>query len=84
MTTMRRILKADEVALEEPLQLCLEPAAPVGGPKAPTAADPSVRIAQNHAEYAVLEVTCPCGRTTYVRCDYAASHASSTSPDALP
>lgn len=71
LKTTRRILKADEVAFRDPLHLDLAPAAPPAGPEAPPAASgPSARIAQNHPEYAILEVTCPCGRTTYVRCEY--------------
>ena len=79
---MRRILKADEVAMEGPLQLSIAPgAAPCGPHPATTAATPSVRVAQDHAEYAVIEVTCSCGRTTYIRCDYAAAPVSSVPPE---
>jgi hypothetical protein len=75
---MRRILKADEVAMEGPLQLSIAPGATLCGPQpAAPAAIPSVRVAQDHAEYAVIEVTCPCGRTTYIRCDYAVAPVSS-------
>jgi hypothetical protein len=78
----RQILKADEVAFEGPLQLTIDPPATHGCQKAASAsAGPSVRIAQNHAEYAVIEVTCPCGRTTYVRCDYEAGNASPASEE---
>jgi hypothetical protein len=78
MKTMRRILKADEVAMEGPLQLSIAPAAALcgHGPQADSGA-PSVRVAQSRAEYAVIEVTCPCGQTTYIRCDYAAAGVSS-------
>jgi hypothetical protein len=58
----RRILKADEVAFRDPFHLDLDPAVPPAGP--------SVRIAQNHPQYAVIEVTCACGKTTYIRCEY--------------
>jgi len=32
---------------------------------------PQVRIAENTDEHVVLEVTCPCGRKSYVKCEYA-------------
>jgi len=72
MKTLRRILKADEVAIEGPVQLSIGPCAPSDNHQPLGAsAGPSVRIMQNHAEYALLEVTCLCGCTTVVRCDYA-------------
>jgi hypothetical protein len=85
MKTVRRILKADEVALEEPLQLSIAPAVTLCGhdPQAASAA-PAIRITQNHAQYAIIEITCPCGRTTYVRCDYAAARAASAGPEPAP
>jgi len=70
--TMRHILKADEVTLDDPLQLGFDPM--TQPPCASTG--PRVRIAQNHAQYAVLEVTCSCGRKTQVRCDYGTANSS--------
>jgi hypothetical protein len=71
LQTTRRILKADEVAFCDPYHLDLDPVALSAGPETPSAAaGPSVRIAQNHPQYAIIEVTCPCGKTTYVRCEY--------------
>jgi 23S rRNA-/tRNA-specific pseudouridylate synthase len=73
----RHVLKAAEVTLDDPFQLSLDPAA--AAPCAASRSAPavsSVRITQNHPDYAVLEVTCPCGRTTHVRCDYAAASPS--------
>lgn len=76
MKTARQVLKADQVACEGPLQLSLDPTAlPACHKPRSVATGPSVRIVQNHAQYAVVEVTCRCGRTTYVRCDYAAAEA---------
>lgn len=71
LKTTRRILKASEVAFRDPFHLHLDPAALPAGTEAPSAAaGPSVRIAQNHPQYAIIEVTCPCGTTTYIRCEY--------------
>jgi hypothetical protein len=71
LKTTRRILKANEVAFRDPYHLDLDPAALSAGPESPSAAArASVRIAQNHPQYAVIEVKCPCGKTTYIRCEY--------------
>jgi hypothetical protein len=29
-----------------------------------------VKMLENQNEYAVMEITCPCGRKTVIRCDY--------------
>ncbi len=75
--TIRHILKADEVNLDAPLRLSLDPAA-TPSCQASRSASPasSVRIVQNHPDYAVIEVTCACGRTTSIRCDYVAASPS--------
>jgi hypothetical protein len=71
LKTTRRILKADEVAFRDPFHLDLDPVvSPAGTEASAVAAGPSVRIAQNHSQYAVIEVTCACGKTTYIRCEY--------------
>ena len=75
--TTRHVLRADEVAFENPLHLGLNPAVrPRGADAQCVPAGPSVRIAENHPEYAVIEVTCACGKTTSIRCDYAAADPS--------
>lgn len=73
--TTRRILKAAQVSLNGPLQLSIDSVAATpceGHRSAP--AGPTVRLVQNHPEYAIIEITCPCGRSTQVRCDYAAAN----------
>ncbi len=77
LKTTRRILKADQVTFDDPLALGLD--ASVQRPNVGTActsSGPSVRIAQNHPQYAIIEVTCTCGETTYIRCEYAAANPS--------
>ena len=74
--TMRRILKADEVTFNDPLPLDLESARSHDGPPPDLSARPQVRITQNHAQYAVLEVTCSCGQKIHVRCDYGVANLS--------
>jgi len=76
LKTMPNVLKANEVRSAGPMQLPLQPgpAQPAGA--APVASGPAcVRIAENHPEYALVEVTCSCGKITYIRCDYAPAPA---------
>jgi hypothetical protein len=71
----RHVLKGNEVQFAGSLQLHIDPPAAVGPTQPQADSKPvGVRIAENHAEYALVEVTCSCGRTTYVRCEYAATH----------
>lgn len=72
--TIRHILKADEIRLETPLRLSLDPTATP--PCEASRSASSVRIVQNHPDYAVIEVTCACGKTTSIRCDYATANPS--------
>lgn len=75
--TIRHVLKAAEVVVDDPVRLSIDPHAGAGrGGSASTPAGSSARIAQTHAEYAVIEVTCSCGRTTHIRCDYVAANPS--------
>lgn len=67
----RHVLKADEVVLREPFRLGVDPTPRPGGAEPACASgEPRVRVAQSHPEYAVIEVTCACGKTTYIRCEY--------------
>jgi hypothetical protein len=76
LKTARHVLKADEVTFDPPLQLGLDAAVRSSGasPQGVVTA-PSVRIAESYPEYAVIEVTCACGKTTYIRCDYTATQS---------
>jgi hypothetical protein len=78
--TMRQVLKASQVQFEAPMRLGLDPSTgPIpGGSQAaapPTATQARARIAESHAEYALVEVTCACGQTIHVRCDYEPAQA---------
>jgi hypothetical protein len=71
MKTSRHVLKANEVRFEGAFQLGLTPGASAPCDKrSGGSVSPRIRIAGNHPDYAVVEVTCSCGKTTYVRCDY--------------
>jgi hypothetical protein len=75
-TAAGRILKSNEVKLEG--RFLLDAAQAVSNlPKQRVAASsvPKVRILENHEQYAVIEVICPCGTKTSLRCEYAGASA---------
>jgi len=79
---MRHVLKANEVALDGSLRLSMDPVATQGrGGSQSAPSNSRIRITEDHPEYAVLEVTCSCGKVTYVRCDYAAARPPDTWQD---
>ncbi|MBE3134579.1 MAG: hypothetical protein IMZ55_14000 [Acidobacteria bacterium] len=74
------VIKKDRIRTSPP-----RPAGAAGGAfppaEGPETADdlPEVRIAEQFADGAVLEVRCPCGRVTYGQCQWevpAAGHAA--------
>lgn len=75
----RRVLKAGQVQWQGSFRLDLHPkAAPAAG-AACGAAQTRIRIAENHPQYALVEVTCSCGKTTLVRCEYTQSDGATAS-----
>jgi hypothetical protein len=73
-TTAGRILKSDDVKLEGQFHLeamktgsSLPPHTHQSGA---SVVEPQVRIAENHPEFAVIEITCSCGTTMQLRCEY--------------
>jgi hypothetical protein len=70
--TAGRILKSNDVKFEGRFHLDL---AQVGSDlskhQAVVSTEPQVRVLENHPEYAVIEVTCCCGRKISLKCDYA-------------
>jgi len=41
--------------------------------------EPQVRIAESQAEYSVIEITCSCGTSMFLRCEYAGVKAAEIS-----
>ncbi|HET6427496.1 MAG TPA: hypothetical protein VFJ30_03730 [Phycisphaerae bacterium] len=59
----------------------LDGAAAAPAPGTPgSAAQPKARIVQEHPDGVVIEVTCSCGRTTHVQCDYVPAPAAAPQP----
>ena len=75
-----RILKSNDVKLEGRFHLDAAKAGS-GMPRQQVAASsaPQVRVVENNPEYAVIEVTCGCGRKMSLKCDYAG--AADQGPD---
>lgn len=69
--TAGRILKAEEVKLQGQYHLDIaQPSRNSAGTGKVVSGVPQVRIVENGAGYAVLEITCRCGTKTHVRCEY--------------
>ena len=77
MKTSRHVLKANKVRFEGTCYLGLTPGDGASSDKRTGGSVASrIRIAENHTDYAIVEVVCSCGKTTYVRCDYNSAGAS--------
>ena len=78
------ILKSDDVKLEGQCHLDVPQAKPgLQKGKSVASTTTNVRIVENHPEFAVIEIICPCGTKTYLRCEYAddESSAETSGPD---
>lgn len=82
---IRRVLKARQVQCQGSFSLDLDPkATPKAGGSPHASAPARIRIAENHPQFALVEVTCSCGKTTFVRCEYAESDGVPVPVDAAP
>ena len=76
-STTGNVLRADHVKLEGQLQLDLLTAQPdIPNAQNTASAAPQVRILENQLEFAIIEITCPCGTKTNLRCQYAPTDTS--------
>ena len=67
----RRILKGEDVKIEGRFQLTAEQLGRSQPQQGNTVSvSPTVRIVEKQSEYAIIEITCSCGRKTTLRCDY--------------
>jgi hypothetical protein len=76
--TTGHIIKGEDVKLEGQFRLDVTNVqSPIGGPKQ-TSQDlvtPQARIAKSQPEFAVIEITCSCGKRTDLRCEYVGAQA---------
>jgi len=77
--TVTGVVKKDQVRTGEPCRIGVAAAQGTAGPMA--AGRPLVRIAEQHADHAILEVRCGCGQTTLVECRWKVP-ATGNGPDA--
>jgi hypothetical protein len=78
--TAGRILKSNDVKLEGRFHLEVTNAgSSVPKQQVAASAEPQVRVLENHPQYAVIEVTCSCGRKMSLKCEYA--KAAAQGPD---
>ena len=70
--TAGRILKSNDVKLEGQFHLDVTQAGSnLQKQQVAALSEPQVRVLENHPEYAVIEVTCSCGRKMSLKCEYA-------------
>jgi len=72
----RHVLKAQEITLENPFDISLDPATCRCAGSDSASSGPRIRIVQDHPDHAVIEFVCLCGRKTEIRCEYAAADAT--------
>jgi hypothetical protein len=71
--THSRIIKASDVKVEGQFVLEIMPIEPKEQKQTSTdLVEPQVRILQSESEYSVIEITCSCGESIHLRCDYTA------------
>jgi hypothetical protein len=72
--TAGKVLKSSEVEVEGKFSLDLAGIVSPGPNSKQQMQSPStpakVRVLENQKDFAVMEVTCSCGRKTIIRCDY--------------
>ena len=74
--TAGRILKSNDVKLEGQFHLdMIKTGSELTEQRVAASSAPQVRILENHTEYAVVEVTCSCGMTMSLKCEYAGAAA---------
>ena len=78
--TASRILKESDVKLEGKFTLDIVQTE-TGSSKQPAAAlvEPQVRIVESQSEFSVIEITCSCGTSMHLRCEYAGVKAAEIS-----
>lgn len=68
---VRRILKGEDVKIEGRFQLTAEQLGRSLTQQGNTVSVlPAVQIIEKQLEYAIIEITCSCGRKTTLRCEY--------------
>ncbi len=78
MKSAIHILKAHEVEVSGFYSMATGKASCPAAPDAPgVEGAPQAKIIEQHPQYAILEVTCACGQSLQVKCDYSQAMATS-------
>jgi hypothetical protein len=64
------VLRSDEVRLEGQLSLSMLSSKPRHINGADITGAQTARIVESHPDFAVIEVTCSCGATMYLKCEH--------------
>jgi hypothetical protein len=70
----QRVIKADNVKIDGQVLLGLNSA--TGSPKSAAASSPDLNapgafIVEKNPQFMIVEITCTCGKKTYLRCEFA-------------
>ncbi len=78
--TTGRILKESDVKLDGQFTLDIVQTE-TSSPREPAAdlVEPKVRIVESQADFSVIEITCSCGTSMFLRCEYASVKAAEVS-----
>jgi hypothetical protein len=75
--TAGRILKESDVKLDGQFTLdIVQTKASSSKEPAADLVEPQVRIVESQSEFSVIEITCSCGTSMFLRCDYAGVKAA--------
>jgi hypothetical protein len=78
MKFVNRVLKASEVEVSGTYSLATGSSSSATSPGTTSTQGPAqARIVEQHPQYALLEITCACGNTMQVKCDYSQAMATS-------
>jgi hypothetical protein len=78
MKSATRVLKAHEVEVSGIYSLATgRSSCQAAQDAAGVEGSPQAQIVEQHPQYAVLQVTCACGQTLQVKCDYSQAMATS-------
>ena len=73
-TTHAKILKGSEVKVEGKFTLdVMQIEQELPNKTSTELVEPQVRILQSESEFSVIEITCSCGETMHLRCEYTAA-----------
>ena len=79
--TSNRILKGSDVKVEGQFTLDVMHVETDSSKQTSTAlVEPRVRIVQSESDFSVIEITCSCGESIHLRCEYAAAKAPDITP----